>query len=62
MFERTDALRDGGWREVETASRFCNRPMVDHCNEAVEEKRVHTTQKVSFEEIIVYIFFGHEVA
>jgi hypothetical protein len=36
--------------------------MVDHCNEAVEEKRVHTTQKVSFEEIIVYIFFGHEVA
>jgi len=21
MFERTDALRDGGWREVETASR-----------------------------------------
>jgi hypothetical protein len=57
----TDTLRNGSRREIEPTRCFRHRPIVNDGNEAVEELRVHTIEKLSIKDTSVHIFFCEKV-
>src|SRR6185436_11578911 len=56
-FECTDSLCDRRWCEIEAARRFGHRTVVDDRDEAIEKASIHSKEKLSSKEIVVYIFF-----